>query len=56
MPALPRALAARLAAIGIRMRILCAELLGLTLGMAGLVAKQTRDELATDREPRPSSV
>ena len=49
MPALPRALAPPPAAIGIRTRILAAALLALILGMAAVVAKQTRDEIAADR-------
>ncbi|WP_237216987.1 cache domain-containing protein, partial [Falsiroseomonas oryziterrae] len=48
MPAASRRFAAHLASIGIRTRILCAALLALVLGMAGLVAKQTLDEVAAD--------
>jgi methyl-accepting chemotaxis protein len=48
MPEMPRALASRLAAIGVRARILIAALAALTLAMAGLVAKQTTDEIARE--------
>jgi len=50
MPAFLRRLAAPLATIGIRTRILCAALLALTLGMASLVAKQAAQEVAADRQ------
>jgi methyl-accepting chemotaxis protein len=46
MPALPEFLAARLAAISVRTRILIVTLAALTLAMAGLVAKQTSEEIA----------
>ena len=46
----PRALGALFAAIGVRTRILLAALAALTLAMGGLVAKQTRDEIAREHE------
>jgi len=50
MSALSPVLGARLAAIGVRTRILLAVLAALTLAMGGLVAKQTSDEIARERE------